>query len=300
MSKSEINSIESVPDSSYNNWNKKSEQEEMNFQEENENTIIYRVWVVKRSVSENQGHIKLQDLDILPSYEKVFNSFGLLEPKHNVFNINEEIKSNFKHWALILELSNGSYVNIQYGVTGLSLKEFNRTNIPGENVLNAILDTWGEDGHPFSFCFLRYANYRYEDLKNYLEPLKNQEIQNHHENGKNYYNVAFYNCQHFVKNTEFILFGYTIPIHFFNYYLKKFFTKFFPNVNINLLKKIHEENLNKENEKNLNKNMDKIDIRGKIIENEIKGEIDKKLFEGKIIWLKNKVQEIYSKINFNS
>jgi hypothetical protein len=58
--------------------------------------------------------------------------------------------------------------------------------------------------------------------------------------------------------------------------------------------------LSKENKKNLNKNMEKIDVRGKIIENEIKGEIDKKLFEGKIIWLKNKVQEIYSKINFNS
>ena len=300
MSKSEYNWIESVPDSSYNNWNKQSDLEKMNFQTENENTIIYRVWVIKRSVSENQGHIKSQDLNILPSYEKVFNSFGLLEPKHNVFNINEEIKSNFKHWALILELSNGSYVNIQYGATGLSLKEFNKTNVPGENVLNAILDTWGQEGHPFSFCYLRYANYRYECLKNYLRPLKAQEIQNHNENGKNYYHVAFYNCQNFVKNIELILFEYNVPWHHFKYYLKKFFTKFFPNVNINILKKIHEENLIKENKKNLNKNMDKIDDRGKIIESEIKGEIDKKLFESNIIWLKNKVQEIFSKINSNS
>ena len=177
ISNSQLNSLESLTDSSYNNFNNYYEPEKLIFQKENENTIINRVWIVKRSVTENKGHIKSLYLNFLPNYEKVFKNFYLFEPRHNVFNVRNEFNFNFKHWALILELSNDSYVNIQYGDTGVSLKEFNETNIPGESVLNAIIETWGEDGHPFSFCYLGNANYKYESLKYYLSSIKNQELQ---------------------------------------------------------------------------------------------------------------------------
>ena len=186
LSKSEINSAVSMQDSSYDNWDEEHKPEKMIFQKENENTIINRVWIVKRSISESQGLIKPLYLNSLQSYKKVFNNFYLFEPRHNVFNIKNESKSNFKHWALILELSNSSYVNIQFGESGVSLQEFNKTNIPGESVLNAILKTWGEDGHPFSFCFLGNANYNYQSLKNYLEFKKNQEIENFKETRNSY------------------------------------------------------------------------------------------------------------------
>ena len=140
ISNSQLNSLESLTDLTYNNLNDNFKLGKLIFQKENENTIINRVWIVKRSISENQGKIKALYLNLLPSYEKVFKNFYLPEPRHNVFNIKNEFKSNLKHWALILELSNGSYVNIQFGETGLSLKEFNKTNIPGESVLNAILE----------------------------------------------------------------------------------------------------------------------------------------------------------------
>ena len=165
VSTSQLNSSQLVPDSSSDDFDNTFKLEKMIFQKENENTIINRVWIVKRSISKNQGHIDKLYLNFVPSPERVFKNFYLLEPRHNVFNIKGEIKKNLKHWALILELSNGSYVNTQFGDTGLSLKEFNETNIQGESVLNAILDTWGEDGHPFSFCFLGNANFRYEYLK---------------------------------------------------------------------------------------------------------------------------------------
>ena len=165
VSTSQLNSSQLVSDSNSISFEHTFKLEKMVFQKENENTIINRVWIIKRSISKNHGHIDKLYLNFLPSPERVFKNFYLLEPRHNVFNIKNEIKKNLKHWALILELSNGSYVNIQFGDTGLSLKEFNETNIPGESLLNAILETWGEDGHPFSFCFLGNANFRYECLK---------------------------------------------------------------------------------------------------------------------------------------
>ena len=300
VSKSEINSAVSMQDSSYDNWDEEHKPEKMIFQKENENTIINRVWIVKRSVSENQGHIKSLYLNFLPNYEKIFKNFYLLEPRHNVFNVRNEFNFNFKHWALILELSNGSYVNIQFGDTGVSLKEFNETNIPGESVLNAIIETWGEDGHPFSFCYLGNANYKYESLKYYLSSIKNQELQKFEKKEKNYYNVAFNNCQDFACDIEYLLFRYNDTSHSFKYYLNKFFTKFFPNIDMNILKKKYEEDLIKINTKLYFQNMAKIDGSRIKIENEIKEEFDKMLYENKLIWLKNKVIEIYPKINFNS
>ena len=46
--------------------------------------------------------------------------------------------------------------------------------------------------------------------------------------------------------------------------------------------------------------MVKIDESRDKVESEIKEEFDKMLYENKLIWLKNKVIEVYSKINFNS
>lgn len=81
----------------------------------------------------------------------------------------------FKHWAIILELSNKAYINIQFGRNGFSLNEFNNTENEEENVLDAILDTWGEVTQPFSFCFLGNSNFEYEKLKEQLKVLKEQE-----------------------------------------------------------------------------------------------------------------------------
>ena len=194
VSTSQLNSSQLVSDSNSISFEHTFKLEKMVFQKENENTIINRVWIIKRSISKNHGHIDKLYLNFLPSPERVFKNFYLPEPRHNVFNIKNEFKSNLKHWALILELSNGSYVNIQFGETGLSLKEFNKTNIPGESVLNAILETWGKDGHPFSFCFLGNANYKYQSLKNYLQFKKYQEIITLKVKRNYYYSFAFNNC----------------------------------------------------------------------------------------------------------
>ena len=77
--------------------------------------------------------------------------------------------------VIILELSNGSYVNIQFGKNGFSLEEYNKTEIEGENWLNSILGTWGEEDAPFSFCYLGNANYKYEELKLFLQKKKIEE-----------------------------------------------------------------------------------------------------------------------------
>ena len=300
VSTSQLNSSQLVPDSSSRDLNNKSDSELMIFQKENENTIINRVWIVKRSISKNQGHIDKLYLNFIPSPERVFENFYLEAPKHNVFNIKGEIKKNFKHWALILELSNGSYVNVQFGITGLSLKEFNKTNIPGESVLNAILETWGEDGHPFSFCFLGYANFSYEGLKEKLKSIKNKITKTVNEGSKNFYNVALNNCQDFVCKIEYSLFRYNDPLHPFDYYLNEFFEKFFPNVNMYILKKKYEEDLEKTNIKLYNKNMKKIEESRKKIEKELKEEFDKMVFENKLNLIINKVKKIYSLIKFNS
>ena len=52
-----------------------------------------------------------------------------MKPKPNIFNIKNKSNSSCKHWAIILELSNDSCANIQFGKNGFSLKEYNKTNI---------------------------------------------------------------------------------------------------------------------------------------------------------------------------
>ena len=98
-----------------------------------------------------------------------------LNQKKIYSNLKKESKSHFKHWAIILELSNGSYVNIQFGRNGFSLKEFNKTDVKGESILNSIICTLREEEHPFSFCYLGVANYKYEKLKEKLYKIKNEE-----------------------------------------------------------------------------------------------------------------------------
>ena len=120
-----------------------------------ENIKIKRVWVLKKSVSLNDRHV-----NVLGFKTKI----NLTKGKKNIFKIKNKFNCNFKHWAIILELSNGSFVNIQYGKNGFSLEEFNETDIKGENLLNSILNTWGKDGAPFSFFFLGNANYNYGKL----------------------------------------------------------------------------------------------------------------------------------------
>ena len=109
---------------------------------------------------------------------------------------------------------------------GFSLEEFNKTNIEGESVFNAILNTWGEEDDPFSFCYLGNANKEYDELKEYLKNKKNQEIEFFREKNEVYYNVCFNNCQHFACEIEKFLFYKIKVFHLFDYYLDQFFLKF--------------------------------------------------------------------------
>ena len=171
-SKSNSNSSKSDSDSSSNSGNKTGNLEKMGCQKENDNTKINRVWIVKKSITLNDGHININFLPNCNSTLSLIRNFGekiedikLVESEENIFDIKNETKWYVKHWAIILELSNDSYVNIQFGRNGFSLDEFNKTNIEGENILNSIIKTWGEKTHPCSFCYLGKADYEYEKLK---------------------------------------------------------------------------------------------------------------------------------------
>ena len=83
---------------------------------ETENLKIKRVWAVKKSVSLNDRHVNVL------GYKK--KKINLTKGKKDVFEIKNGFNFYFKHWAIILELSNGSFVNIQYGRNGFSLEEF--------------------------------------------------------------------------------------------------------------------------------------------------------------------------------
>ena len=76
--------------------------------------------------------------------------------------------------------------------------------------------------------------------------------------GKIYYSVLSNNCQHFACDIEKILFGKIKGWHSFNYYLNEFFEHFFPNININKLKKKYENDLKKINEELFKSNIKKI------------------------------------------
>ena len=224
--KSGSNSSKSDSNSSCNSGNKKSLIETMDCLEENNNTMINRVWIVKKSIS--FGDIS----NLFRSCATPFSQQKNME-RASAFKIKKETKWHFKHWATILELSNGTYVNIQFGTEGFSLKEFNKTNIDGESVLDSILQTWGFTDHPFSFCYLGNANYEYKKLKERLKTIKDEELKCFKEKGSVYYNLIHRNCQHFACDIEKILFGAIKVWHSFDYYIEEFFLKFFTNIDIN-------------------------------------------------------------------
>ena len=267
-SKSDSNSSKSNSDSSSNSANNDGKLEEMVFQKENENTIIKRVWIVKKSISLSDGHVDFVPFH-LSSLSTIFNkdfyNVKLFKPKPNVFKIKNEYNSNFKHWAIILELSNSSYVNIQFGRDGFSLKEFNKTEVKGESVFNSIIETWGEENDPYSFCYLGKANYNYNNLKNNLIKRKDIETKKFKEEGKTYYNALHNNCQHFACDIEKILFNSIKVWHSFGYYLEEFFKTFFPNININKIKEIHEKKIKEKNKELLKKNVDELKARYAIL-----------------------------------
>ena len=281
-SKSNSNSLKSDSGSSSNSAHKNGKLEEITFLKENENTKIKRVWIVKKPISLADGHVnllilmnqKLGEYTInkimlllskIPSTYIDLNNLEFFEPKQNVFKIKNEYNSCFKHWALILELSNGSYVNIQFGRDGFSLKEFNETDVEGESVLNSITETWGEETLPYSFCYLGNADYEYNKLKKILIKRKDDEAKKFKEEGKTYYNALHNNCQHFVCEIEEILFGSINVWHSFKYYLQDFFENFFPNININKLQNIHEKNIAEKNEILFKKNVDMLQEKYEIL-----------------------------------
>jgi len=184
-SNSNSNSSKSDSDISSNSADNKNQLETMVCHPENENTMINRVWIAKKSISMHDEHVDLPSsfirrlrlklaLNLFKGNE--LSKYLEYQKLHeNVFNKVCHISAYFKHWALILELSNSTYVNIQFGRNGFSLKEFNKSEIEGENLLNSILDTWGEKDDILSFCYLGEPNYEYEKLKIYLKEKKDKE-----------------------------------------------------------------------------------------------------------------------------
>ena len=219
-SNSDSNSSRSDSDSASNSGSANGEIEKMIFQKENENTIINRVWIVKKSISYSDARVGgILSLAIT----SIFPPLGLV-------NLIPADKYMLKHWAIILELSNGSYVNIQFGRNGFSLKEFNKTDNKGKNISDTINETWGEKLDPEYFCYLGNANYEYENLKKYLKEIKDKETKKFEEEGKTYYNLFHYNCQHFACEIEKVLFNKIKIWHSFNYSLDEFKKQFFTNI----------------------------------------------------------------------
>ena len=257
-SKSESNSLK-IDSEVSNSANKNGILESMICREENENTMIIRVWIVKKSITLNDRQVQaFSFLYWIGLGFKKDENIKLYKPKQNVFKLKNEYNSYFKHWAIILELSNDSYVNIQFGRNGFSLEEFNNTDIEGESVFNAILNTWGEEDAPFSFCYLGNANKKYDELKEYLEKRKTIETESFKEKDVVYYNACFYNCQHFACDIEKFLFEEIKGWHSFEYYLDQFFKNFFPYIDMNKLKAKYENDLYKINEELFKLNVDEI------------------------------------------
>ena len=213
------NSSRSDSDSASNSGSASGALEKMIFLKENENTIINRVWIVKKSISYIDERVRVSKAEL---YIKLI-ALG-------IFLVTTGDKIMLKHWAIILELSNGSYVNIQFGRNGFSLKEFNKTNNESKNILDAIKETWGQIGIDESFCYLGNANYEYENLKRYLKEIKDKETKKFEEEGKTYYNLLHYNCQHFACEIEKVLFNKIKIWHSFDYSLYEFNKQFFPNI----------------------------------------------------------------------
>ena len=230
MQRTDINFSKSDSDS-FNSGDDKIET--MDCLDENNNKTIKRVWIVKKSIALGD----LANSNIFPSIRAPSSSEKSLQQKIKASEIKNETKCRFKHWATILELSNGTYVNIQFGAKGFSLKEFNKTKIDGESVLDSIVETWGYSNHPFYFCYLGEANYDYDKLKEKLKEIKNEELKRLKDKGSVYYHLVHRNCQHFACDLEKILFGSIQFWHSFDYYLLDFYQTFFSEINIDNLKR---------------------------------------------------------------
>ena len=163
---------------------------------------------------------------------------------------------NFKHWAMILELSNDYFVNIQFGRNGISLKEFEKTDIEGENIFYSIIETWGEKDAPISFCYLGKANIEYQKLKIHLKKLKEKESKRYEEEKRTFYNLIYKNCQEFCCCLEEYIFGEKIFWHSFDYYINEFYNTFFPKMDITEWKLEYEKELKNKNEEIFQNNLD--------------------------------------------
>ena len=120
------NCSHSNSESSSNSALKDGELETMKCEEINSNTNILRVWIVKKSISLKDEHVN-SDLFIYLYKVRLNKNVKLDKPQINIFKIKNGFIPYFKHWAIILELSNYTYVNIQFGRNGFSLREFNKT-----------------------------------------------------------------------------------------------------------------------------------------------------------------------------
>ena len=208
----------------------------LGFTRENSRQTINRVWIAKRTIQSGQEQIL--GIYNMSKYAPSENIKDILEKneieppiieasKPNLFNISNRVVPYFKHWAIILELYNDTFVNIQFGRTGISLKEFSGKE-RCENVLYAISDTWGDQTSPISFCYLGIAKYNnYRSLLKYLNRKKSKEKDLVDKNGKVFYHLTFSNCQHFVCEIEALLFEKIKFWHSFPYYLEDFYQTFF-------------------------------------------------------------------------
>ena len=264
---SESYNSNSISSSASNNQFNREKLEIMECKPENENTTIKRVWIAQRSITTSNGYI---DLYYHPIYEQIKYLFNLKTQEDktikkfyiNAFNISDKEKSLMHHWAIILELSNNTFVNIQYGELGFSLKEFNKTIVEGENIFNSILDTWGEINDPFSFFYLGDTNYEYEKLKNHLKEIKEKESKSFALKKCIDYSLIFKNCHDFCYDIENIIFGSQKFSHSFDININKFFKLYFPNLNITKLRAKHQEDIRKKNLDILKNNMNNIVRRG--------------------------------------
>ena len=259
-SKSNYNSLKSDSESPSNSADKNGNLEEMKCEPQNSGTIIRNVWIGKKSINISDNHVCLITNPRI--FDKYYYGLSLdvkiEEPKVNIFNIKNEYKILFKHWAIILELSNKTIVNIQFGRNGFSLKEFNETELKGENILKAISEIWGMKAHPVSFCYLGDANFEYNILKNILKRKKEEEKKHFTNKGVIYYNFVFKNCQHLTCDIEKILFKEINFWHSFNYYLEDFFKRFFSDIDLNSLKLKYNEQIKKENKEIYENNLKEI------------------------------------------
>ena len=129
--------------------------EKFDYTSNNSHETITRVWIAKKAINLSDSHV-LGGLGLyeISEYNPSENVKGILKEKEisipkierlksNLFNINNGINIYPKHWAIILELSNETFVNIQFGRTGFSLKEFDG-NKRCENAYLAISEIWGK------------------------------------------------------------------------------------------------------------------------------------------------------------